>query len=299
MSPPDPSFGDARIVDRTYRPYDGPRGGIGTSIRATARHSIERSLGLKRTVWQKILPVVSIGFAYIPAIVFVGVVALLPDRVRNEDFLPTYPEYYGFVIAALVLFMAFVAPEILCTDRRSGMLGLYLASPLDRNTYLAAKALAISVVIAIVTVGPLLLLLIGNTILGNGPDGPGDWLVVFVRILVGGLSAAGIFTALSMCVSSFTSRRAAASAAIVLILLASSALARNLVDNAGASPSLLALDLFSLPREFIIRVFGAVNKGDATMRRCPTSVVIGANFGWTALFSVTTWWRYRGLRVTK
>ena len=32
----------------------------------------------------------------------------------------------------VLVFTAFVAPEILCTDRRSGMLGLYLASPLRR-----------------------------------------------------------------------------------------------------------------------------------------------------------------------
>jgi ABC-2 type transport system permease protein len=290
--------GDARIVDRTYRRYEGERGGIGTSIRATARHSIERSLGLKRTVWQKILPVVSIAFAYIPAIVFVGVVALIPERVREDNFLPSYAQYYGYIIAALVLFMAFVAPEILCTDRRSGMLGLYLASPLDRNTYLLAKAMAITTVLAIVTVGPLMLMLIANTILGNGPNGFDEWMKVFIRILAGGLGAAGIYTALSMCVSSFTSRRAAASATIVLTLLASSAVARNLVENGGASPSLLGFELFSLPREFVIRVFGEASD-DSTMMRCPTGVVIGANLGWTAIFSVVTWWRYRGLRVTK
>ena len=158
--------------------------------------------------------------------------------------------------------------------------------------------MAITTVLAIVTVGPLMLMLIANTILGNGPNGFDEWMKVFVRILAGGLGAAGIYTALSMCVSSFTTRRAAASATIVLILLASSAVARNLVENGGASPSLLGFELFSLPREFVTRVFGEASD-DAAMARCPTGVVIGANLGWTAIFSVVTWWRYRGLRVTK
>ena len=41
---------------------------------------------------------------------------------------------------AVLVFVAFVAPEVLCPDRRTGMLGLYLASPLTRDTYLVGKA---------------------------------------------------------------------------------------------------------------------------------------------------------------
>ena len=64
--------------------------------------------------------------------------------------LPTYGEYYGFIVSAIIVFVAFVAPEVLCTDRRTGMLGLYLASPLTRDTYLLAKAIAVAVVLATV-----------------------------------------------------------------------------------------------------------------------------------------------------
>ena len=52
-----------------------------------------------------------------------------------------------------------------------GMLGLYLASPLDRDTYLLAKAAAVGLVLSLVTLGPPLFMLIARTVAGVGPDG--------------------------------------------------------------------------------------------------------------------------------
>ncbi|MGN6693010.1 MAG: ABC transporter permease, partial [Aquihabitans sp.] len=65
------STGDAQILDRGYRKYDGPRTGVRGAVRAVVLHSGQRALGMRRSVWAKILPVATIGFAYLPAIVFV------------------------------------------------------------------------------------------------------------------------------------------------------------------------------------------------------------------------------------
>jgi len=46
-------------------------------MRSLIRHSVQRVLGLKRNVWTKVLPFLTIFFAYVPAIVFVGVAVLV------------------------------------------------------------------------------------------------------------------------------------------------------------------------------------------------------------------------------
>jgi ABC-2 type transport system permease protein len=291
---------DARIVDRSYRPYDGQRGAVGASILATMKHSVQRSLGIKRTIWQKVLPIFSIGIAFVPAIVFIGVAALFKDA-KPEDF-PTYAEYYGFVTAAIVIFTSFVAPEVLCTDRRTGMLGLYLASPLNRNTYLIAKAAAVGSVLAIVTTGPLLLMLAAYTIIGEGPGNIGDWLVALARILASGIAISALHTSLSLAVSSFTSRRAAASATIILLLIASNIVVGVLVEpenGAGWSPNLIALDLFVLPFTLVFHIFGEGHDLGDTYVDVPVTLIALANLGWVLLFSALTWWRYRKIMVTR
>jgi ABC-2 type transport system permease protein len=290
---------DARILDRGYRSYEGPRTGVRGAVRSLVVHSVQRALGLKRPVGQKLLPALAVFIAYVPAIVFVGISVFLPDvLLDNSGVLPTYADYYGFISAAIVVFAAFVAPELLCTDRRTGMLGLYLASPLTRNTYLLAKAVAVVVLLALVTLGPVLLMLIGLTIVGRGPDGPLDLLEVLGQMVLGGLAVAVLQASLSLAVSSVTSRKAAASASIILILLASSAVAGALVDGAGASAVFFCLDLLSMPFELVARIYDEPSGVEAA-RTLTTGTLVGAYLFWTALFSAITWLRYRRMTVTR
>jgi hypothetical protein len=85
-------------------------------MRSLVRHSVQRVLGLKRTFWNKILPWGAIFIAYVPAIAFVGIAALLKERFERNgvdinQVIPTYPEFYLFVWAAIQVFAALAAPE--------------------------------------------------------------------------------------------------------------------------------------------------------------------------------------------
>lgn len=290
---------DARILDRGYRAYDGPRTGVRGAVRSLVVHSTQRALGLKRPVWQKLLPLLAVFIAYVPAIVFVGISVLLPDvLLDNSDVLPTYADYYGFISAAIVVFAAFVAPELLCTDRRTGMLGLYLASPLTRNTYLLGKAVSVVLLLALVTLGPLLLMLAGFVIVGRGPDGPAAVGELLVQMVLGGLAVAVLQAALSLAVASTTSRKAAASAAIILILLASSAVSDALLTSAAAPDIAFGLNLVQLPFELVARIYDEPS-GITAARDITTGTIVALYAGWTALFAGFTWLRYRRMTITR
>ena len=299
-----PPIGGARILERGYRSYDGPRLGARGAMVSLIRHSVQRVLGLKRTFWNKILPFGAIFLAYVPAIVFVGAAVFLKDRfatrgVDVNDVIPSYGEYYLFVWAAIFVFGAFAAPEVLCTDRRTGMLGLYLASPLKRDTYLVAKGAAVGIVLSIVTLGPPLFMLLARTIAGVGPSGFAGFFSVLWKVIVGGVIVATLLTALSLAIAATTTRRAAASAAFILVTIGSSVISEALI-GAGGSANLFVGNLLFLPLELVGRLFGELPghmlPSAATV---PTGNLVIAYLVITVVLLAFVRFRYQRIRVTR
>jgi ABC-2 type transport system permease protein len=285
---------NAEIYDRGYRSYDGPRTGVSGAIKTVITQSIRAVLGLGRSARHKVIPVAVVAMAFVPAVVFVGLAALLPDEIGDE-FLPSYAEYYGFIITAMFLFAAFVAPELLCTDRRSGLLGVYLASPLDRTTYLLAKLLAIMTLLALVTVGPPLLLLIALSIEGSGPDGIVDFLKVLWRIALSGIMVSLFFSAISMAVSATTDRKGAATATTLGLFVGTAAVSNILVDN-GYSTKNLLYNILLLPQELTFRIH---DENSGNMRGVDTELLWLALVGAIIACGAWVWLRYRQLLVRR
>jgi len=289
---------DARILGTGYRVYDGPRLGPRHAVWTLTRHTFERIMGLKRPARYKVLPILTLVIAYLPAVAFIGAIALVPTR-RLGWFIPDPGQYYTFVTAALVLFAALAAPEALCPDKRSHLLGLYLASPLTRTTYLVAKTAAVASAVVLVTVGPPLLLLAGEAIQNEGPRGVGSFMTMLSQTVIAGAVLAVMFTALSLVIPSLTDRRGFASAGAVLVLIGSAAVSRIMAFQLRLGDGWLLLGLQRLPFEVVSRIFDRHGLETPSGTPLPTAAVAGAAVAFTVVAALVTWWRVVRVTVTR
>ncbi|MGF1596493.1 MAG: ABC transporter permease [Acidimicrobiales bacterium] len=292
----DPMVDEARIYDRGYRRYEGERTEVRGAIRSLVKYSIRHALGFGRSARHKVVPFAIIVMAYLPATVFTGIAAIVP--VGTEEFLPTYAGYYGFVAATIYLLAGFVSPELLCADRRTGLLGVYLASPLSRPTYLMGKALSVFAMLLLVTLGPPLLMLIAFSLQNLGPDGFGEWLRVFGRILISSAVIGSLYTAVSLAVGATTDRTSVATATILALIPGSATITDIVVDLGEVTPHLRLLNLLFLPRALIFRIHGEIEGGWPASEN-PTWTLWLACAAWVGLSVGWIWYRYRTLLVRR
>jgi ABC-2 type transport system permease protein len=286
--------GDAQLYDLGYRRYDGPRERPARAILTLAEFTARRVLGLGRGARHKVLPALTLAIAYLPALSNV-LYAVLAKEIVGEDLI-TYGDYMFIIGSALALFAALVAPEALCPDKRTGMLGLYLAGPLDRNRYLLAKAVGVLGVMLLITLGPLLFMLLAFVLAGFGPSAT-EAPEILARIFAAGTVTALLYAALSMAVSSFTTRRAAAAVGVVLLLFVPVSIVRSAIESADWPNE---LDLLSSPFvafELAYRIFG--ERGDPAEPVAALSTwLVAAGAGAAILVGgLVCWIRYRRLEA--
>jgi ABC-2 type transport system permease protein len=275
----------AQIADRRFQHYEGPRLGVAYSFLALLLHSIRWVIGLKRSARYKIVPIIVIAIAYLPSLVLIVVATVAPPGTP----LPDYAQYYGFVIPSIYIFVALTAPELICPDRRHGTLRMYWTSNLGPFTYLAAKLAAIWVVLAIVTVGPVLIQLGGYSLFGYGPNGLTEGLWTLLHVVGGGLTLAVFYGSIALAVSSLTDRNAFASAGIILGFILSGA-ALGILQGPLKAPAWVALvNVNQLPQELVNRIHQA--QGFRTLD-LPTWELAAAGAAWVVAAIAVLAFRY-------
>lgn len=294
---------DARLIDSGYRRYDGPRLGASHATVALWKHTMRRIFGLGRPARWKLLPVAAVAIAYVPNIVFVGVTALIPDDRLRDSVLPGYGFTYGFIVSAIALFVIFVAPEALCPDRRSGVLSLYLATPLTRTRYIVAKTAAVFTAILTVTLGPALLYLIGLAAQNAGPDGFGGFMSTLGKIALAGVILAAFYALFSVGASSITDRKAIAAAIIFFVPQAVTIALAISVEGFDAPHWIVGFaPNFFPPNAVLGLVLNLFHEGaDVRIDNyiIPTTALAAGTAFWAALGAAIAWWRYVRLQVTR
>ena len=226
-------------------------------------------------------PRLAILIAFLPALVSLVARRRARPGPDRGDGLITYGDYYFFIASAIALFAAFVAPEALCTDRRTGMLGLYLAGPLDRGRYLLAKAAAVVAVMLLMTLAPPLFLVSAYAVEGLGPSAlraPRPRAAHRRHRVVDRGALRRAWGSASR--ASRRGRRSRASRWCSLVLVPG-IVAEIAIESGGAPDELSLADLLSLPTELALRVFGEDPSEGAHRARLDGAVVVGVA-AWTA-----------------
>lgn len=252
-APPRPVSPTGAVYDRGYRPYEGPRGGRRAATAALFRTSLRRAVGLRRPWRQKVAPAVLLAIAVIPAVINVGIGYLTRDTPAEGFQFISYREYLG-VSSALLLFVALVAPDIVCPDRRQRVLPLIFARPLTGADYALAKIGTIFTCVFAFSFLPQVVLYVGQLLVS---DGALDYLTghtdVLVKVPVAAALLALFYAALGVAVASLTTRRIVAGASILGITLVSSTVSAILIGaegdggaGDGGNPAAL-LNLLAIP----------------------------------------------------
>lgn len=280
----------AQILDRGYRKYDGNRSGVGGAVRSVTWHTTRSILGLGRKGRHKVFPIIVAVVAFVPALVFLAVAVLFGEL--GDEIRPEYWEFFGFSVISALLFTAFVSPEAIVRDRRDGMFALYLSTPLTKPTYLLAKALAVVGTLWLIVGLPVIMVFIGYTSQGQGPDGFPSWLWVAARLLLAGLAVSAIYTAISLGASCLTDRRAFASVAVILLMFGLSIAVGVIVGEADMNVHLRLFDPLNLPLELPPRFFGG---STFEFREIDTVWVYLASLAWLVVPTAIIAARYRKL----
>lgn len=241
--------GAGAVYDRGYRPYEGRRGRRGAATLALTKASVRRALGLRRSWRQKFAPFVLLAIVTIPAIVNVGIGYVTRDQLGADRIqIITYRDYVG-VSSALLLFVALVAPDVICPDRRQKVLPLMFARPLTGVDYVVAKIGAIAGILFAFSFLPQVLLFVGNMLVSDDTlDYFTGHLDVLWKVPLSIAFLAIYYAVIALAVSSLTQRRIVAGASIIGLFLVTSIMSGVLRANeVGDGSAWAVVNVLALP----------------------------------------------------
>lgn len=266
---PEPAGGSAgNIYDLGYRGYDGPRLGRGATFRALWIAGVRSAFGLGRRPAAKIAPFALAVLAFVPALIQLGIAAVTTGLDADVEVF-THEDYFGYVQVVLILFGAAVASELVGRDQRDRTLALFFSRGVSRTDYALARVAALTTAMLALTLGPQLVLLVGNGMVD-------DDLLAYLRDnadLVPRIAAASLLLSLviagaALAIAAHMPRRAYAAATVVGAFILSLAAATILVETTDSIVGRLAVLAGPAGWEgFIHWIFGVPQRFDGLTDR--------------------------------
>lgn len=287
----------AIIVDLGYRPYEGPRGTLRSSMWAIVKDGYRRALGLRRRAWSKVMPWGLIALMLMITMVVIAVAWFAGDLIPN---LPSYAEYFDLTSQLGLLFVALTGPLLLVPDRVNGVLAVYMSRPLRMSDYLLAKTAALVSLMLTFYLVPQTILHLGLAALSD--DGfftyLGANLDVLWKVPVVALAYIATHGSIVFAVSAFLGRSGLASGLYLGFIIITNNVA-GLIVSVATFPGAKYAALFALeqhPRYFRDWVFGT-NAGFLIMEEAEFDawVSLVCIVAIVALSSLVVWRQYRKL----
>jgi ABC-2 type transport system permease protein len=292
------------VFDIGYQGYSGVREGRGRSRRAVFKDGLRAALGFGRGARAKILPWFFV-FVLSAIATVMAIVAGAADRIggagtADKMHLPSYSDYNGIASIIMFVFAAVVGPELLCRDKRDGVINLYLVRPLTGSDYIVARWAAFMTVMTAAAWLPQVILFLG---LCGGDPKPvvylaAHWLDI-PRFLLAGLAMAAYTTTLALLTASFTSRRAYASVFLVGLFIITTPFTIGLAEEvAGTAGQWISMfNLTNIPVHVNDIIFGEISEitSEAPARLLAPWIRVAWYFAWTLIPAGVLWSRYRRL----
>ncbi len=285
------SAGETRLLEHRYTAYHGERRGRLAAVWSLARWSALTALGARRGWRAKVIPGFLIAVAALPALIDIGLKALIPEFSRRFPDLIPYARYYTETGITVLFFAGLITPELLCPDRRDRVLSLYFSTALSRTEYVLGKMLGALLPLAAVTTLPVVFLYLGNVVFADHPLGyVENHLRDALCIVVAGTFLSLYFGLLGLAIASLTTRRAFAMGGYIGLIVIAGATTGVLVNavNVGEWARLLALG-----RNPLVAARGLFGGQDAHPGGVSLWAYWAVCLGVIAFSALVLWWRYR------
>lgn len=281
------------VYDRGYQHYLGKRLGRRHAIWALITYSMKRAMGIKKSWTAKVIPFILYLAVIGTVVVVIGIEAFLKSAGAVAM---SYPDYLGFIFAIEGAFVATIAPEMLCGDRRENVLALYFSRAISRLDYVLSKLAATAILTMTMSVVPAVLLWLFRQLLADSPlhalrtnlDDLGR--VVLIGSLIALFLGCG-----GLVISSFTGRKSIATAIIFIGYAVLEGFVNALIEAVDSERTRDVLALFSpirLISELAEKLFGVYDPVSSGHDGFTAAVYVGAALGFVLLGILIMVWRY-------